>query len=325
MTLIGNAMSPEARVATRVNDVHSRLNETCVGEVVHVDSLEAIQDSLARARASGAPVAIAGGRHAMGGQQFCAGGLLLDTTRLSRVLSLDPDFRTIEVEAGIQWPALTRALRRSPVTYAQKQTGADELSIGGAVSANVHGRGLSMRSVRRRRGELRPRAARRRGCHVQPGAERRALLARRRRLRALRRRVLGEAEARPARSARARGRARDDRGAAVPLRRADRRRLPVRRLPVRDRPGVGRLPAARRLLVLPAGRRSANHTGRAASAHGGGLAPPAASRTHRQVARLRGLRRALPRHLGPDLRVGCPPARLTTPAATTRRSGRGAR
>ena len=145
MTLLGNAMSPEARVATRVNDVHSRLNETCVGEVVHVDSLEAIQDSLARARASGAPVAIAGGRHAMGGQQFCAGGLLLDTTRLSRVLSLDPDFRTIEVEAGIQWPALTRALRRSPVTYAQKQTGADELSIGGAVSANVHGRGLSMR------------------------------------------------------------------------------------------------------------------------------------------------------------------------------------
>ena len=128
-----------------MNDVHSQLNETRVDEIVYVDSLEVIQHSLARARASGWSVATCGARHAMGGQQFCGGGLLLDTTRLSRVLSLDPGNRKIEVEAGIRWPALTRALRRSPVTYAQKQTGADDLSIGGAVSANVHGRGLSMR------------------------------------------------------------------------------------------------------------------------------------------------------------------------------------
>jgi FAD/FMN-containing dehydrogenase len=133
-----------SRTKRRVNDVHSRLNGTTVGEVVYVDSLEAIQKAIAGSRAAGSPVAICGGRHAMGGQQFCSGGLLLDTTRLSRVLALDPEAGTAEVEAGIQWPELARALRRSPVTYAQKQTGADELSIGGAVSANIHGRGLSM-------------------------------------------------------------------------------------------------------------------------------------------------------------------------------------
>ena len=128
-----------------VNDVHSRLNETAVDDVIQVDSLESIRAALARARAEGKPVSVCGGRHAMGGQQFCAGGLLLDTRGLSRVLSLDGHRRTIEVEAGIQWPRLLKALQSASITFAQKQTGADDLSIGGAVSANVHGRGLTMR------------------------------------------------------------------------------------------------------------------------------------------------------------------------------------
>jgi FAD/FMN-containing dehydrogenase len=128
-----------------VNDVHSRLNVTAVDDIVPVDSLGSIQSALTRARDAGEPVAIAGGRHAMGGQQFCSGGLLLDTRPLARVLAFDVERATIEVEAGIQWPALARALSGSPRTFAQKQTGANDLSLGGALSANVHGRGLAMR------------------------------------------------------------------------------------------------------------------------------------------------------------------------------------
>jgi FAD/FMN-containing dehydrogenase len=128
-----------------VNDVHSRLNETVVDDIIEVDSLGSIRAALARARAEGKPVSVCGGRHAMGGQQFCSGGLLLDTRSLNSVLSLDGHRRTIEVEAGIQWPRLLQALQSGSITFAQKQTGADDLSIGGAVSANVHGRGLTMR------------------------------------------------------------------------------------------------------------------------------------------------------------------------------------
>jgi FAD/FMN-containing dehydrogenase len=128
-----------------VNDIHSRLNETAVAEIIGVDSLESIRRALAHARAEGKPVAIAGGRHAMGGQQFCAGGVLLDTRGLNRVVALDGHRCTIEVEAGMQWPRLLEVLRNASITFAQKQTGADELSLGGAVSANVHGRGLTMR------------------------------------------------------------------------------------------------------------------------------------------------------------------------------------
>jgi FAD/FMN-containing dehydrogenase len=131
-------------VSAVVNDVHSRLNRTEVARVVPVRSLAGIRAALAGAVAAGLPVSIAGGRHAMGGQQFCAGGIVLDTRPLDRVLGLDLERRTIEVEAGIQWPALADALAGSPLTFAQKQTGANDLCLGGAVSANVHGRGLAL-------------------------------------------------------------------------------------------------------------------------------------------------------------------------------------
>jgi len=80
----------------------------------------------------------------MGGQQFCSGGVVLDTRPLSRVLSLDLERGLVEVEAGIQWPALIDALADTPWAIRQKQTGADDLCIGGAVAANVHGRGLRL-------------------------------------------------------------------------------------------------------------------------------------------------------------------------------------
>ena len=126
-----------------VNDVHSRLNETEVDAVVPVDSLESIGAALDLARSTRRPVAIAGGRHAMGGQQFCSGGVVLDTRPMSRALSIDEERGLVEVEAGIQWPALVDALADTPWAIRQKQTGADDLCIGGAVSANAHGRGLT--------------------------------------------------------------------------------------------------------------------------------------------------------------------------------------
>jgi FAD/FMN-containing dehydrogenase len=128
---------------TLVNDVHSRLNETEVDAVVPVDSLESIGAALDLARSARRPVSIAGGRHSMGGQQFCSGGVVLDTRPMSRVLSIDDERGLVEVEAGIQWPELVDALAETPWAIRQKQTGADDLCIGGAVSSNVHGRGLA--------------------------------------------------------------------------------------------------------------------------------------------------------------------------------------
>ncbi len=133
-----------------VNDIHSALNETEVAEVVQVGSLSDVQDALARCRAAGRPVSVAGGRHAMGGQQFVTDGVLLDTRGLRRVLDLDSERGLVEVEAGIQWPELVGSLLRAQEGASaqwgivQKQTGADDFTLGGSVSANVHGRGLTL-------------------------------------------------------------------------------------------------------------------------------------------------------------------------------------
>jgi FAD/FMN-containing dehydrogenase len=141
---------PEAR---DVNDVHSQLNRTTVRRVVPVDSVRGLQAAVRGAAAAGLAVSIAGGRHAMGGQQFGAGTVLLDMTSLCRVLDLDTERGLVTVEAGIDWPRLVNHLLWAGAGQAQswgiiqKQTGADRLTLGGALSANIHGRGLRLRPI----------------------------------------------------------------------------------------------------------------------------------------------------------------------------------
>ncbi|WP_332667622.1 FAD-binding oxidoreductase [Aeromicrobium sp.] len=138
-----------------VNDTHSLLNETKVARVVEIGSVDDIIAAIAAAEADGLPIAIGGGRHAMGGQQFCEAGVLLDMRACSRVLALDTSRGLVTVEAGIMWPELVaHLLAAQPQTgptdpavprwgIRQKQTGADRLTLGGSISANAHGRGLA--------------------------------------------------------------------------------------------------------------------------------------------------------------------------------------
>lgn len=134
-----------------VNDIHSQLNQTSVRSVVRPDSIEALQAIIKKARARRQAISVAGGRHAMGGQQFGANTVLLDMSGMKRVLRFDAVRREVEVEAGIQWPELINYLlatqkgRAKQLGIIQKQTGADRLSIGGALAANIHGRGLALK------------------------------------------------------------------------------------------------------------------------------------------------------------------------------------
>lgn len=143
MTSIKNAL--------HVNDVHSGLNACQVAHIAVPESEAEIAAAIHLAARRGLAVAICGGRHAMGGQQFGAGALLLDMCRMDRIIAFDQQAGLVEVEAGMQWPALIDYLevvqaQDGPCwAIRQKQTGADSLSIGGCLSANVHGRGLAMR------------------------------------------------------------------------------------------------------------------------------------------------------------------------------------
>ena len=132
-----------------INDIHSLLNESRVSRIETPRTQDELRSTVTSAAEAGDTLSVAGGRHAMGGQQFLSGGVLLDTSGLNRVLSLDAERGLAQVEAGILWDGLVARLRDMQQglpqrwSIVQKQTGADRLSIGGALSANGHGRGLS--------------------------------------------------------------------------------------------------------------------------------------------------------------------------------------
>ena len=136
-----------------LNDIHSQLNETAMRRVVKPRTVGEIQQAIAAAREEGDSISIAGGRHAMGGQQFLNGGVLLDAGGLNRILELNGERGLVRVEAGILWDDLIRGLREMQQgndrrwSVVQKQTGADRLSIGGALAANGHGRGLTYKPI----------------------------------------------------------------------------------------------------------------------------------------------------------------------------------
>jgi len=133
-----------------VNDVHSQLNRTRVAAVVQPRSVPELAALIERTAEQGLSVCVAGSKHAMGTQQFAIDAVLIDTAQMNQVLSFDPTTQLIEVEAGIHWPELiayTLTAQRDCETQfgiIQKQTGADRLSIGGALAANIHGRGLRL-------------------------------------------------------------------------------------------------------------------------------------------------------------------------------------
>src|SRR5277367_4912902 len=102
-TTIPQPFAPQSDI---VNDIHSRLNPTLVTGTAMPNDLSGLIDVIKHARYSKQRICIAGGRHAMGGQQFLSGGLLLDMTAMKKVLRFDEMAGLVEVGSGIFWPEL---------------------------------------------------------------------------------------------------------------------------------------------------------------------------------------------------------------------------
>lgn len=147
------------------NDTHSKLNPVLHREVMVPKSMQEVQAAIKFAEKNDMPVAFAGGRHSMGGQQFVNEGLLLDMRQFNEVIDFDAERGLLKVQPGIMWTELVDSLHRLQLndprsqcahdtnethidsgqnnwSIIQKPTGADNISIGGCVSSNVHGRGL---------------------------------------------------------------------------------------------------------------------------------------------------------------------------------------
>ena len=136
-----------------LNDIHSALNPTKVARVETPNTLAQLCAVVRRANARYLKISVAGGKHAMGGQQFLSQGIHVDCTALNRVLRKDCLRGLIEVEAGIMWPAIIDATLTMPHpaggswAIRQKQTGVDCVTLAGSVSVAAHGRGLLMQPI----------------------------------------------------------------------------------------------------------------------------------------------------------------------------------
>jgi FAD/FMN-containing dehydrogenase len=135
------------------NDKHSKLNPTRVAKVLRPNSEEEVIAAIRQAADENLPVSICGARHAMGGQQFGAGTLLIDLSGLTQLGDVDVQNGFVEVGAGVMWLELIEGLNAqqegqdSVWSIRQKQTGADDLTLGGSLAANAHGRGLQLRPI----------------------------------------------------------------------------------------------------------------------------------------------------------------------------------
>lgn len=133
-----------------VNDMHARLNSCQVSEWIILRSLSQAKSQLrCIADKQDGHLAICGSRHAGGGQQFATNAPLLDASGMKKVLRYDGERGLICVQSGACWPELMAWLRKidSPWTFRQKQTGNDNLTIGGTLSANAHGQGLKFKPI----------------------------------------------------------------------------------------------------------------------------------------------------------------------------------
>ena len=136
-----------------VNDIHSQLNATRVNRIIKPRTETDLRSTIIAARSERKAISVSGGRHSMGTQQFGTETILVDTTGMNRVLNLDAEHGIVEAEAGIEWPELLDHLmhvqrgREKQWGIMQKQTGADRLSLGGALASNVHGRGLKFKPI----------------------------------------------------------------------------------------------------------------------------------------------------------------------------------
>ena len=136
-----------------LNDVQSRLNETEILRIVHPRTAEDVRHEIEKAALDGIAICPSGSLHSMGGQQFAASGVSISSSKLKEIGPFDRDGRTVWVQSGVTWPELVRwlrdAQRGTPDTLSiiQKQTGADEMTLGGALSSNIHGRVLGRRPI----------------------------------------------------------------------------------------------------------------------------------------------------------------------------------
>jgi L-gulonolactone oxidase len=114
-------------------------------EIARPGSEQELIDTVRRATAAGHRVRAAGAGHSFT-DCACTEGVMIDTSRMNRVLSVDREQRTATVEAGIRLYELGPRLAKEGLAL-ENQGDIDRQSISGAVATATHGTGVTLRNL----------------------------------------------------------------------------------------------------------------------------------------------------------------------------------
>ena len=84
-------------------------------------------------------ISVGGGRFSMGGQTAIRDGLQLDMRSMNRLVRIDPEKRTVRVQAGMRWRELQQIIDPHGLAVQTMQS-YSSFTVGGSLSVNCHGR-----------------------------------------------------------------------------------------------------------------------------------------------------------------------------------------
>jgi len=123
---------------TTIDDV-SRLNETNIDSIRTPTTEEDIQDAVRDAIQSNKRISIAGRRHSQGGHIMVDGAIVLDMTNYNRILKIDENAKLLTVQSGTTWAQIQQFLNTRHLSVKVQQS-SNIFTVGGSLSANIHGR-----------------------------------------------------------------------------------------------------------------------------------------------------------------------------------------
>lgn len=112
-----------------------------IARILQPDSIEGLRDLVLLAHSEGRKIAVRGAAKSQGGLILCDDAIVVDTTRLNRILDIDPNGCTVQAQAGVTWDELRLAISPQGLSPASNQS-YGVFSIGGSVSVNAHGRNV---------------------------------------------------------------------------------------------------------------------------------------------------------------------------------------
>lgn len=120
---------------------YSRLHPVKVERVVSGREEQQLIQLVREAKERNLTISIAGQRHSQGGHTYYEDGIVIDMSAYNKVLEVDPEARTIRVQAGATWADVQQAIHPYGLSVKNMQS-QNIFTVGGSISVNAHGRDL---------------------------------------------------------------------------------------------------------------------------------------------------------------------------------------